>query len=161
MNANTVRKWSTPLTIGIFVLMAVTGLLMFFHWDSGFNKLAHEWVGLLFVFAVAMHVYANFASFSKHIKQPKRSAIIAVCVGVLALSFISLPGVGKPSPRIVIQKLVNVPIEQLVPASGKTSQDIERIFAAHGVDAVNMQHSISALAGNEQAFVVLTAIMED
>ena len=25
------REWATPLTIGIFALMAVTGLLMFFH----------------------------------------------------------------------------------------------------------------------------------
>lgn len=39
------RNWATPLTIGSFLLMAVTGLLMFFHLDTGLNKAAHEWLG--------------------------------------------------------------------------------------------------------------------
>lgn len=39
------REIATPLTIGIFLIMSVTGILMFFHWDTGFNKLAHEWLG--------------------------------------------------------------------------------------------------------------------
>lgn len=38
----TYREWATPLTIGSFLLIAVTGVLMFFHLDSGLNKLAHE-----------------------------------------------------------------------------------------------------------------------
>ena len=38
------REWATPLTIGAFGLMSVTGMLMFFHLDTGFNKLAHEWL---------------------------------------------------------------------------------------------------------------------
>ena len=38
------RDWATPVTIGSFGLMAITGLLMFFHLDSGLNKTAHEWL---------------------------------------------------------------------------------------------------------------------
>ena len=36
------RDWATPLTIGAFGLLAVTGVLMFFHPDSGLNKAVHE-----------------------------------------------------------------------------------------------------------------------
>lgn len=42
---SSLRKWATPLTIGSFLLMGVTGILMFFHLDIGLNKLAHEWAG--------------------------------------------------------------------------------------------------------------------
>ena len=41
----TFRESATPLTIGSFLLIAITGVLMFFHLDSGLNKLAHEWLG--------------------------------------------------------------------------------------------------------------------
>lgn len=40
------RQWVTPLMAGSFILMATTGILMFFHLDSGLNKTAHEWLGL-------------------------------------------------------------------------------------------------------------------
>lgn len=40
------RKCATPLTIGASLLPGVTGILMFFHANSGLNALAQEWVGL-------------------------------------------------------------------------------------------------------------------
>lgn len=49
------REWATPVTVGVFVVMAATGLLMFFHLDIGLNKAAHEWLGWLMVAAVAAH----------------------------------------------------------------------------------------------------------
>jgi hypothetical protein len=42
-------NWATPLTIGTFTLMAVTGMLMFFHADIGLNKTAHEWLGWVMI----------------------------------------------------------------------------------------------------------------
>ena len=49
------RQWVTPLVAGSFLLMGVTGILMFFHWDSGLNKAAHEWLGWLMIIGVALH----------------------------------------------------------------------------------------------------------
>ena len=59
MNLNPHRPWITPLVIGTFVLMAVTGSLMFFHLDSGLNKAAHEWLGWAMVIAVVLHALMN------------------------------------------------------------------------------------------------------
>ena len=60
------REWATPLTIGLFILMAVTGILMFFHLDSRLNKLAHEWLGWLFVVGVVAHAAANWTGVKYH-----------------------------------------------------------------------------------------------
>ena len=51
------REWATPITIGAFLLSAVTGVLLFFHLDSGLNKLAHEWLSWVLLAAVAFDVY--------------------------------------------------------------------------------------------------------
>jgi hypothetical protein len=36
------REWVTPIAAGAFLISAVTGVLIFFHVDSGLNKVAHE-----------------------------------------------------------------------------------------------------------------------
>ena len=60
------RDWATPITIGAFAVMSVTGLLMFFHLDIGLNKLAHEWLGWLMVAGVAAHAIANWGAFKRY-----------------------------------------------------------------------------------------------
>jgi hypothetical protein len=37
------RSWATPLTIGAFFLMAITGVLMFFEWNTGLTTVVHQW----------------------------------------------------------------------------------------------------------------------
>lgn len=59
------REWATPLTIGIFTLMAVTGILMFFHLDKGLNKTAHEWLGWLLVAGADSKVKCNTLGFNE------------------------------------------------------------------------------------------------
>lgn len=54
------REWATPLTIGLFLLMGVTGLLMFFHWDNSLQKTLHEWLRWLMVAAAVVHALANW-----------------------------------------------------------------------------------------------------
>ena len=60
------KAWATPLTIGAFGLMATTGLLMFFHLDSGLNKTAHEWLGWAMILGVVAHVMLNWKAFKRH-----------------------------------------------------------------------------------------------
>ncbi|NBW51152.1 MAG: DUF4405 domain-containing protein, partial [Betaproteobacteria bacterium] len=56
MKIGTQRPWITPAVIGSFTLLSVTGILMFFHLDSGLNKLAHEWLSWIFVIVVVLHI---------------------------------------------------------------------------------------------------------
>jgi hypothetical protein len=61
------REWATPLTAGTFLLMAVTGVLIFFHLDSGLNKAAHEWLGWAMIVGVAAHIVANLPAFKRYL----------------------------------------------------------------------------------------------
>ncbi len=55
------REWATPLTIGVFGLMAATGLLMFFHLDNTLQKTAHEWLGWAMVANTLTHGASRWA----------------------------------------------------------------------------------------------------
>ena len=84
------RPWATPLVIGVFILMSVTGLLMFFHKSVGLNKLAHEWFGLLFIIGAIIHVIVHYASFTKYFRKPLPASLIIISLIFLGLSFLSI-----------------------------------------------------------------------
>jgi xanthine/uracil permease len=60
------RDLATSLTIGAFGIMSVTGILMFFHADSGLNKVVHEWASWAMVTGVVLHVVVNWVAFKRY-----------------------------------------------------------------------------------------------
>lgn len=109
------RDWATPLTAGAFVLLATTGVLMFFHADSGRNKLAHEWLSWVLLAGVALHVTANFKAFTNHLRGRKARVLIGVFVTVLIGSFLPLGTKqrGEPPFTISVHALAKTPLTTL------------------------------------------------
>ena len=104
------RVWATPLTIGAFLLMAVTGILMFFKIATGFNVPAHEWFSWAFLIGAGAHLAANLPSFKQHLKKTKARVIMGFFVIVLAASFLSFgKGEGSLVPT-VMNSMASAPI---------------------------------------------------
>jgi len=83
-NNNFHKTWVSPgLAIG-FLVISVTGILMFFHIENGLIMNLHEWMGLLFVGVGIFHLVINWKAFLSCFKN--RPAIISLC----AVSIISL-----------------------------------------------------------------------
>jgi hypothetical protein len=80
------RTWAGPLTIGSFAVVGATGVLMFFHLNTGLMKLAHEWLGWLMVVGVVAHVAINWRPFVNYFRKPAGIVIIAVLFVLGALS---------------------------------------------------------------------------
>ncbi len=117
------RKWATPLTIGTFLVMGVTGTLMFFHLDEGLNKLLHEWAGWVMLAAVGAHVFLNWRAFTVYFKRPAALGIMVVAAGVLVLSFVPVgQGGGSPVP-LVMGALSEAPVERVIAVAGLGLED--------------------------------------
>jgi hypothetical protein len=56
------RELAPPVTAGAFLLLAVSGMLMFFHADSGLKKVAREWLSRVLLGGAALHVTAEYFS---------------------------------------------------------------------------------------------------
>ena len=157
MTANSLRAVFTPMTIGAFLLMAVTGLLMFFHVEQGLNEVVHEWGGLVFVVAAVAHLLGNFTPFKNHLKKAVGAGLVAVFVVVTAASFIPVED-NKGGIRVVVNQLRDVPLAQLAPAAGKSVDDVETALSAFA--PVDMHKSINAHAKDdrERAIGMLQAV---
>jgi hypothetical protein len=130
MPINISRDWATPLTVGAFTLLASTGVLMFFHLDSGMNKLAHEWLSWLLLAGVALHASSNWAGLKRHlVSRGKGRWFLAAFVTVLGLSFLRPPGADdrKPSPaRLALKVVLAAPLRDVAPLSGRPVEQLLR-----------------------------------
>lgn len=146
---STLRKYATPLTIGSFILMTVTGTLMFFHLDSGLNKLAHEWLGFAMIAAVALHVVLNWRAFSLYFKRPLAMGLMGVFVVVLGLSFLPLAGQQQGRPDLVAVRLVvSAPLSEVAPLMDASVETLIARLAETGIVATADQ-SLSDLTGGD------------
>ncbi|MEZ5476590.1 MAG: DUF4405 domain-containing protein [Thiolinea sp.] len=69
----TLRNWATPITIGSFIISAITGVLIFFHINIGLVKPAHEWLSWFMILGVAMHLVINWRALKTTCANPFRS----------------------------------------------------------------------------------------
>lgn len=163
MNQVSTRKWSTPITIGSFVVISVTGILLFFHFSIGLNKFAHKWVGLVFVLFAFMHLISNFNSFINHMKKPYSALIIYLGVLVLVLSFFQFPMINNPSTWVIVERLKNVPLKEVIYLSGKTEGKLKEILNANHVhrEDINNKTAVSVFNGdNKKAVILLIEILK-
>jgi len=148
------RDWATPLTIGSFMLMAVTGVLMFFHLDRGLNKVAHEWLGWLMVAAVAAHALVNLPAVKRHLLLSRLGrGVVAACLLLLAASFATLPGgkAGELSPPVLaMQAVARAPLNQVAPLSGKPVDQLMRELANAGLAPASADQSLASALGNDR-----------
>ena len=155
------RDWATPLTIGAFILMACTGILMFFHLDTGLNKEVHEWLGWAMVTGVAFHVAVNWGPFKRYLGKPASLAIIGVFVAVLAGSFFIKEDEkeGNPAKRTT-QAVLSAPISAIAPLAHQSPSQLVATLQQAGFTVQSPDQTLQAVTGpeREQQFKALGAI---
>lgn len=142
------RKWATPAAAGAFLLSAVTGVLIFFHIDSGLNQVVHEWLSWVLLGAVALHLVANFGGFKRHLVTRRGQALIGVFALILTLSFFS-PGVQKSGPPFAppIRALPVAPLTTLAQVAKLSSEKLPERLTTAGLRPTSDQQSLVDLTG--------------
>lgn len=162
---NIKREWATPITAGAFILLSITGMLMFFHLDSGLNKTAHEWLSWALITGVLLHVTANFSAFKKHLSNRKTQAIIGTFTLILLLSFLSLGGEeGDKKFAPPIRALANAPLTTVAMVAKITPEQLlERLEDDAGISADSDKQSVSELVGGDlrKQISVLTTLLQN
>lgn len=153
------RDWATPLTIGVFLLMAATGLLMFFHLDTGLQKILHEWLGWGLVAVVAAHALANWRGFVRYFKPSvsrRAPAVIGLCALLLAATFVVRPAQEAdeaPPPVIALRAMGQAPLAQVAPLFGHDAASAQRVLADAGLTVTDGQQTLQQItAGDREQF---------
>jgi hypothetical protein len=130
------RTWATPLVIGAFLLMAVTGVLMFFGYDRGLTAVVHEWFSWAFLAGAAGHLAANVRSLKTHLKSSWGQVSVSVFGAILAASCFAWGRVTGPQlKRPAENALADAPLAALADLTRTTPDSLVRKLQDHGITA--------------------------
>ncbi|WP_298612445.1 DUF4405 domain-containing protein [uncultured Thiothrix sp.] len=149
MDVNKLRPWATPLTIGAFILMAITGLLMYFHVQLGLAKAAHEWLSIVMVGAVGLHLVVNWKVFKRYFSQKLGLAIISL-FAILTITALVIPQPGgsrggRPDQQAA-NLLLNLPITSLASVTNKTVENIQATLSQQGFTITDPNSTLKQVA---------------
>jgi len=151
------RSYATPLVFGAIGLSSITGALLFFDTDTGYAKLAHEWLGWLLIAAAVLHVYTNRAAFAAHLSGTKGRVIVVAFAVLIVSSIVPWPsgegegggveGAGDGGGLLAAEyTLTHMSLESLAPITGRNvDQLVDRLRAA-GFEGVAAGASIHDFA---------------
>lgn len=135
------RTWSTPLTIGSFVLMAVTGVMMFFDVAPGYVSFAHEWASWFFLVGTAGHVAVNFRPLRRHLRSNWGRANVVIFSTALVVSMFSFGRITAPQLKWPISNaLVQAPLSALADLTHTGPAELVARLEQHGLSATPEQN---------------------
>lgn len=151
------RNWATPITIGSFIISALSGVILFFHLNIGMMKPAHEWLSWFMILGVALHLVTNWRAFTNYFKKRIPLAIIGTFALLTVLSFFSLGGGdegGKGNTRATSMKsmrlLQNTPVTLLAQIDNSTPEALIERLKAGGINVENAEQKLSDIAKANQ-----------
>jgi amino acid transporter len=103
------RNYVTPLITLVFLVVGITGVLMFFHLFDGCTEVVHEFLGLFFVVCAVFHVILNWKALKIHFR--KRVFIpAALAVAVISMLLIVQQHYNPKVDTILLERIIKAPI---------------------------------------------------
>ncbi len=104
------KDLATSLTALLFVVIGVSGVMMFFHFFDKYVEDMHSILGLLFVAVVFLHVFFNFKSMRNYFNKTIFK-ILSAAVFVVALAFVLNVREGVNPKKVIMESLFNTPLQ--------------------------------------------------
>lgn len=109
------RDMATSLTSILFLVIAITGIMMFFHILDTYTKKMHEILGLCFVLASLVHLFANWNAMKKYFRKLVFVSSIFI-VSIVSFGFIVTSSSETSSPKgALLQSMLTSPLELSAP----------------------------------------------
>jgi hypothetical protein len=159
------KTWAGPLTIGSFVVISVTGIMLFFHVNVGLAKLAHEWLGWVLVVGGVAHLFVNWQAFLAYFRKPVGVGIIAIMLLLGGLSMLATGGGGggpRRGPMMDFSRVLEQSSLTLVAQVAKRDpQAAIDDLKARGIQVKNAEQTVSGIAtdNDKRSLEVLACIL--
>ena len=75
-------RYVTPLTTGLFLVSAISGIALFFHWAPGTFHAMHEWLSMALLVPFALHMWRNWGAFMLYVKRNTLWIPLILCVAI-------------------------------------------------------------------------------
>lgn len=126
------RKFVTPFITLIFLIVALTGVLMFFHIFDGYTEVAHELLGVFFTICTVFHIILNWKALKIHFKK---GVFIPAAAGltVITLLFIFQQQANPKVDTILLERITKAPVSDVFKVLKVDSAEAVSRLKANGI----------------------------
>lgn len=129
------RNYITPFISVVFLVVGLSGLLMFFHLFDGYTEVVHELLGIFFVVCAVFHIMLNWKALKIHFK--KNVFIPAgLTVAVISALFIVQQQVNPKVDTILLERIIKGPIDDVFKVLRVDSAEAVKRLQANGISIV-------------------------
>lgn len=143
------RTHGTTLTIALFLISTLSGVFLFFHLYSSTFHAMHEWLSMVLIAPVAVHMWRNWPAFSSYFKKKTIYVplIVTLLVGVMfAYPSLSAGKSGGNPMRVAVGAIQNGTIEQVAPLFKLEPSQLKERLLAKGYKVERENQPLSELA---------------
>ena len=126
------RNYITPFISLVFLVVGLSGLLMFFHLFDGYTEVVHELLGVFFLVCAIFHIMLNWKALKIHFK---RGVFIpaGLAVAVVSILFIVQQQLHPKVDTILLDRIIKAPINDVFKALQVDSAQAVRRLQANGI----------------------------
>ena len=143
------RNYITPFISLVFLVVGLSGLLMFFHLFDGYTEVVHEFLGVFFVVCAIFHIILNWKALKIHFKK---GVFIPTALAVIAVSilFIVQQHFNPKVDTLLLDRIIKAPINDAFKALGVDYSEAVKRLDTKGI-SVEGATTIEAIWINNNA----------
>lgn len=158
-----VNRFATPFTTGLFVVSTISGVALFFHVGAGIFHGMHEWLSMVLLVPVALHVWKNWVPIRLYFQRGTLVwplAVSLVAAAVFAAPALTSGSTGGNPQMAMYRAIAEAPISAVAPVLKTTPDALVARLQAAGVPAKAEQSMAQAAqaAGKEARGVVFQVL---
>ncbi len=146
-HGTTLRNWSTPITIGAFLITGLSGVFIFFHVGEELFHDAHQWLGLALVVGGLLHIVKHWKPFTRYFKRRPSMTVIALLL-VAATGVMAISGhEDEHGPvRAVMHNIEESSISALAALQHRQPEELRQRLTRSGFRVASLDDSPAAIA---------------
>lgn len=130
------RNYITPFVALIFLVIAISGLLMYLHLFDGYTEVVHENLAVAFVIFAILHIVVNWAGLRTHFKKTV-FVPAAITIFLISAGFIYLQIKDPKLDTILLERIVKAPIPDAFRALNVRYEKAFENFKKKGINLKN------------------------
>lgn len=141
------REIVTPYLIFIFLIVALSGLFMFFHLLDDYTTVVHEFLGVTFAVFAILHIFVNWKSILNY-SHKRLLAVPSVVIIVIATALIIIGKLNGNLERELLVKLIQSPVAYSFKVLQIDYQQAKAILSRYNIQVKSSQESIEQISAN-------------
>lgn len=154
------RNYVTPFISLVFLVVGLSGMLMFFHLFDGYTEVVHEFLGVFFVVCAVFHIILNWKALKIHFKK---AVFLPALLGVITITslLVVMERLYPPVDLQIMNRIVKVPVRDAFKALNINYDEANIKLKARGIGIENAQ-SLEDLwkLNNADAEVIIDLLLE-